>query len=155
MALDKSLNLFALLVLYAKSWIFKRINNRKCLTVTHAQVKVALVSTLSYLKIWREKEKKDPKASRTQGGGRKTGQPEEEGKEAPSVWGLGPTIAFVEVPPLRQLTSLPSRVTQVSSLYGHPCPPKLFPFSIHTIWYNHAYGRISHAKIVYIPLNQY
>lgn len=89
MALDKSLNFFALLFLYAKSWIFKRINNRQCLTVTHAQVKAADISTISYLKILREKEKKDPEESRTQGGGRKAGQPEEEGKEAPSVWGWG------------------------------------------------------------------
>lgn len=46
--MDKSLTLsaFFFLVLYAKSRILKRIGNRECLTVTHGQVKVAVVSTI-------------------------------------------------------------------------------------------------------------
>lgn len=69
--MDISLTLsafFFFLVLYAKSRILKRIGNRECLTVTHGQVKVAVVSTI-YLKILRKKDKKkDPKERRMEHG---------------------------------------------------------------------------------------
>lgn len=64
--------------------------------MTHGQVKVAVVSTI-YLKILRKKDKKkkDPKERRMEhgwawlGGGGGVKHPEEDGKEATSVWRFG------------------------------------------------------------------